>query len=75
MAISRVWMDCRNKRTHGLRPAMMRTSHEFGSCDECIYNDGEELVYWQCRFPGSMQQWDGVVNFGYHRSIFGNFYS
>jgi hypothetical protein len=45
MAILRVWMDCRNKATHGLRPAMMRTSHDFGSCDECICNDGGELVY------------------------------
>ena len=40
MAILRVWMDCRNKATHGLRPAMMRTSHDFRSCDECICNDG-----------------------------------
>ena len=44
MAILRVWMGCENNARHGLRPAMMKTPHDFGSCDECIYNDGRELV-------------------------------
>jgi hypothetical protein len=37
MAILRVWMDCRNKATHGLRPVMMRSSHDFGSAMASVY--------------------------------------